>query len=127
TSGNVNMDNEAQIVQSISVAAQAGRQFHSVLSPVDLVKRISVSVPPNTTFLQVQCSESTASLASMCANSFGRTYLTNRRRTAVNAISSELSALTSRISTIATRIATLKARLASLPTTAPAHTKVQLS
>src|SRR5450755_185681 len=127
TGGSVNMDNEAQIVQSVTVASLAASRFHAALAPSDLVKQISVSVPPNTTFLQVKCDESTAATAAECANAFGNAYLTNRRTTAADAVTSELSGLTSRISVLATRIATLKADVARLPAASAQHIKDQLT
>jgi succinoglycan biosynthesis transport protein ExoP len=127
TGGNVNMDNEAQIIQSVKVATLAAQQFAGTLSPPELAKRISVSVPANTTFLQVKCSESAAATAAECANAFGRAYLTNRRTTAANGLNSELASQTRRIALLATRIAGLKTQLAALPVTSTGHVKAQLS
>ena len=70
TSGAVNMDNEAQIAQSNTVASAAAQALHSPLQPQALVKHISVAVPANTTFLQISCKSSKARGAAACANAF---------------------------------------------------------
>src|SRR5262249_55457094 len=70
TTGNVNMDNEAQIVQSQQVSSLAAKRLHSTLTPLQLSKDVSISVPPNTTFLQIKCGQPTASGAAACANAF---------------------------------------------------------
>jgi capsular polysaccharide biosynthesis protein len=127
TGGNVDMDNEGQIAQSVTVAVLAARQFPAGLSAPDLVKQISVSVPPNSTFLQIKCSEATPFRAAQCANAFGRAYLTNRRSTVANGISGELSNDTQRISVLDTRVARLKTQLANLRPTSTAHVRTQLS
>jgi capsular polysaccharide biosynthesis protein len=127
TDGNVDMDNEAQIAQSVTVAALAARQFPAGVSPPDLAKVISVSVPANSTFLQIKCDEPTPFRAAQCANAFGRAYLTNRRSTVVNGISSELSNDTQRIAVLDTRIARLKNQLGNLPPNSEAHIRAQLN
>jgi capsular polysaccharide biosynthesis protein/Mrp family chromosome partitioning ATPase len=127
TSGSVNMDNQSQIVQSDTVAALAARQFRTTLSPVDLAQKISVSVPANTTFLQVKCTLASPEAAAACANAFGRAYLTNGRTSAAAGISGQLASQTRRISQLASRIAALKAQLAGLSSTSTQHVKDQLT
>ncbi len=111
TSGPVNMDNENQIVQSAAVAAIAKSKLNSALSVADLLKEIKVTVPPNTTFLEITCSAGTADLARRCANAFGRAYLYNRRATALNLITSALAELQAQATTLETSIAQLRAKL----------------
>ncbi len=113
TSGPVNMDNENQIVQSASVAAIAKSQLKTPLSVADLLKEIKVTVPPNTTFLQITCSAATADLAWRCANAFGRSYLYNRRATALGLITSGISQLESQATALESSIEKLRAKLGS--------------
>jgi uncharacterized protein involved in exopolysaccharide biosynthesis len=55
TSGVVNLDTEAQIVKSSSVAAIAARALHTPLTPTALLQNVSVAVPANSSVLQVSC------------------------------------------------------------------------
>ncbi|MGH3400415.1 MAG: Wzz/FepE/Etk N-terminal domain-containing protein, partial [Streptosporangiaceae bacterium] len=129
TGGNVNMDNEAQVATSTQVSSIAARTLHDGVSAQTLSKDITVAVPPNTTFLQVKCGMSAAHDASACANAVGKAYLSQRRATVANGISSEVSAENRRITTLTSRVTVLKARLAASrkgpPTTA--HVREQLS
>jgi len=119
TSGNVNMDNEAQIVQSQQVSELAARRLHSRLTPLALAKNISVAVPPNTTFLQIKCDAPTAPGAAACANAFGRAYLSNRSGTAASGISALLAYKATQIGTLTAKVARLKRQLNGIPKTSP--------
>jgi capsular polysaccharide biosynthesis protein len=124
TSGPVNMDNEAQIAQSQSVAVLAARQLHSPLSPQDLVKKVTVSVPPNTTVLDISCTQSTRHGAQECANDFASAYLANRLATSTAAISSAVTALQAKEARLIAQLSRLKARIHSLsPTSATRATE----
>ncbi len=111
TSGPVNMDNEGQIAQSATVGAIAKSQLKSPLTVTGLLKDVKVTVPPNTTFLQISCSAGTADLAERCANAFGRAYLYNRRATALGLITSGITALNAQAATLETSIEQLKVKV----------------
>ncbi|MBO0884385.1 MAG: hypothetical protein J2P17_29455, partial [Mycobacterium sp.] len=81
TGGPVNMDNEAQAVRSLAVAALVKKKLHSQLSETDISNNIRVTVPPNSTYLQITCAASSAPAAQRCANVVGQAYLDNRRIT----------------------------------------------
>ena len=126
TGGPVNMDNEAQIVQSQTVAALAGRRLHSALPPQVLVKQVSVTVPPNTTVLNINCKAPAPAAAALCANDFASAYLSVRLADAANTISSALSALQAQVTALTTRISQLKTQLANLRSDSAAHITTQL-
>lgn len=127
TSGPVNMDNEAQIVESNTVASAVARTLNSPLDPAELVKHISVAVPPNTTFLQISCDASTARGSGVCADAFADAYLSNRHSTIVNSLSGQLKANQARIASVSKVIASLKKKLNSLAPNDPGRTTIQLS
>lgn len=127
TTGNVNMDNEAQIVQSQQVSSLAARRLHSPLSPTQLSRDVSVSVPPNTTFLQIKCDQPTAHGAAACANAFGRAYLANRSGTAAAGISAQLNYKQTQIGALTAKVGRLKRQLNGTPKTSPAHFRLSLS
>jgi Mrp family chromosome partitioning ATPase len=127
TGGAVNMDNEAQIAQSNTVASAAGQALHSPLTAQALVKHISVTVPPNTTFLQISCDASTARGSAACADAFAAAYLANRLNTIVSSLSGQLAANQARVASISKVVATLKNQLQSLRPADPTRTTITLS
>ena len=114
TAGAVNMDNEAQVVQSVTVASLAASELHSPLSASDLVKHISVSVPPNTTFLTINCAAPHRNAAALCANAFASAYLRYRNSLAVSQLTNDVNTLQSKITGLQNDIARLEDRLAAL-------------
>ena len=81
TSGaTVNLDTEAQVVTSTAVATLAGKTLHSTLTPYKLAAQINVTVPPNSSILDIACKASTAVGAADCANDFAKAYLQNRQQ-----------------------------------------------
>ena len=122
TGGSVNMDNEAQLVQSETVAALAAKQLHSALPPQTLVKEVSITVPPNTTVLNINCKTHPRAAAAACANEFASAYLSVRLSQATDTLSSAISALKSNATGLITHISQLKAQVAALPANSPKHT-----
>jgi Mrp family chromosome partitioning ATPase/capsular polysaccharide biosynthesis protein len=92
TGGPVNMDNEAQSVRSLAVAAIVRSRLHSSLSAADISQNIKVTVPPNSTFLQITCAAPSASGAMKCADAVGKAYLYNRRVTIMNLLGTGIKA-----------------------------------
>ncbi|HEY1644167.1 MAG TPA: Wzz/FepE/Etk N-terminal domain-containing protein [Streptosporangiaceae bacterium] len=111
----VNMDNEAQLVQSQTVATAAARLLDSPLTPEALSRQVTVNVPANSQILQVSCDSSTASGSAQCANAFAQAYLANRQATAAAAVASQLKSLQRQIDTVTKKAAALTAKIASLP------------
>src|SRR6266567_1022062 len=93
TGGPVNMDNEGQSVQSAAVASIVKARTHNPLSVTDLVRHIHVTVPPNSTYLQITCDAPSALGAQQCANATGRAYLFNRRANIDKVLGTGISAL----------------------------------
>lgn len=96
----VNMDNEAQVVQSMAVAVPAARALHAVMPAAKLVKRVSVTVPANTTVLQISCSAGSPSHAAACAQAFANAYLSARETAAKNKTNFEVAQLQGREKTL---------------------------
>jgi capsular polysaccharide biosynthesis protein len=115
----VNMDNEAQLAQSATVATIAAKLLRSPLTPTTLSSHVSVAVPPNSQLLEISCSASTAADAARCANAFAAAYLQNRTATATSQINSELAQLNTEAKSLLSQIAALKIKLNSLPSNDP--------
>ena len=126
TSGPVNMDNEAQIAQSEIVAAIAARRMHSTLPLQTLLKQISVTVPANTTVLDISCKGRPKAAVPTCANDFAAAYLSVRQSETTATISSALSALQSKSRALTAQISRLRAELAALPSSSARHTTANL-
>lgn len=110
----VNMDNETQIVQSSSVAARAAKLLHTGVSTQQLARRVSVTVPANTTVLQISCSARSATRAAACAQAFAKSYLASRQATAASKINSEIAELTAKATPLQADSVTLQHKIAAL-------------
>ena len=69
------MDSEAQLVQAPAVTQLAAKGLRPSTTAKKLSSEISVTVPANTTVLDIACESSTASRAAACANADGRGVL----------------------------------------------------
>ena len=116
----VNLDTEAQVVQSTTVATEAGKLMHSPLSPWQLDKQVNVTVPPNSSILDITCSASTAVGAATCANDFAKAYLLNRSQTATNYVNDQLAKLQQKINALNQAEGALNTKISSLPSNSPA-------
>lgn len=111
----VNLDTEAQIVTSTSVATLAGKMMHSTLTPYQLKQNVSVSVPANSQVLDIACSAPTSDGAATCANDFAAAYLQNRSTTAAADVQAQLTPLQAKVSALQKTDAQLNATINSLP------------
>jgi uncharacterized protein involved in exopolysaccharide biosynthesis len=115
TTGAVNLDTEAQIVTSTTVATMAQKAMHSPLTTYQLSKSVTVSVPPNSQVLDIACSAPTATGAQTCAQNFAKAYLTNRSNTAVASLNAQVKTLQTKVTALQKTINTLNAQIAGLP------------
>ncbi|GAA3126397.1 hypothetical protein GCM10010466_16600 [Planomonospora alba] len=80
----LNLDTEAQIAQSAVVAKKAQDVLKSAPGPVD------VSVPPNTSVLQISYTAADPNSAAAGAGAYARAYLAHRREAAEKALALQL-------------------------------------
>lgn len=111
TSGIVNMDSEAQVVQSPVVAAGAARDMPGVQSLQSLEKAVSVAVPPNSGVLRIRCQARTPAGAASCAQAFAQAYLQNRSAAAVSTLKAQADAVRVSVNALTQNAATLTGRL----------------
>jgi capsular polysaccharide biosynthesis protein len=114
TSTAVNMDNEAQIVESNTVAVLAARILHSRMPPQALLRQVSVSVPANTAVLAISCSAPSPGSAAACAQAFARAYLTARHTPAANKLAFELTQEQDKAASLESRSVTLHNQIGRL-------------
>ena len=92
TSGQVNLDTEAQLVKSTEVTEAAARAL-GLDSAADLKQRISVSVPPNTSVLEISFRADSPERAQEGTVAVSEAYLSHRREAATASIESAIAAL----------------------------------
>ena len=114
TSTAVNMDNEAQIVESNTVAVLAARTLHSRMPPQALLGQVGVSVPANTAVLAISCSAGSPGGAAACAQAFARGYLTARHTTAADKLAFELTQEQAKAASLESRSVTLHDQIGRL-------------
>jgi capsular polysaccharide biosynthesis protein len=119
TSGVVNLDTEAQIVKSSSVAAIAVRTLHTPLTPTALLQNVSVTVPANSSVLQISCQAKSAAQASVCANAFADAYIQNRNTSAAATIDSELKTVRGELTGLEKSTTRLNLQITSFPINSP--------
>lgn len=115
TSGTVNLDTEAQVVQSVVVAQAAAKLMHSTMSLPQILSRVKVTVPANSQVLSISCQARSADAAATCAESFAQAYLNYSSAAAVASTSTQVKALQSKISTLESASAKLIIEVGSLP------------
>ena len=119
TSGVVNLDTEAQIVKSSSVAAIAARTLHTPLTPTALLQNVSVAVPANSSVLQVSCQAKSAAQASVCANAFAAAYIQNRDASAAATIDSERKTVRGELTSLEKSTTRLNLQISAFPINSP--------
>ena len=119
TNNAVNLDTEAQIVKSSSVAAIAARALHTPLTPTALLKNVSVAVPANSSVLQISCQAKSAAQASVCANAFAAAYIQNRNASAAATIDSELKTVRGELTSLERSSTRLNLQITSFPVNSP--------
>jgi capsular polysaccharide biosynthesis protein len=93
----INLDTEAQLVKSEVVSTRAAELLDSPLSPVALSRRVTVTVPPNTTVMAIAFTARTAAEAQQGASVFAQAYLENRKDTAQAQLDANVKRLKSQI------------------------------
>ena len=114
TTGSVNLDTEAQVVTSGTVAAAAGQLMKSTRTPSQLASQVSVEVPPNSGVLDIICSARSAATSAACANAFAQAYLAHRSSSATAFLNAQIKMLQDQVNTLQPSVATLKTEIGAL-------------
>jgi capsular polysaccharide biosynthesis protein len=125
TSSAVNLDTEAQIVKSGSVAAIAARSLHSPLTTTALLGNVSVAVPANSSILQISCTAKSPTQAASCANAFAAAYIQNRNSSAAGTIDAELKTVRGELTTLERSTTRLSLQVGTLPVNSPQRASAQ--
>jgi capsular polysaccharide biosynthesis protein len=125
TNSAVNLDTEAQIVKSSSVAAIAARSLHSPLTSTALLGNVSVAVPANSSILQISCQAKSPVQAAACANAFAAAYIQNRNSTAADTIDAELKTVRGELTTLEKSTTRLSLQVSTFPVNSPQRASAQ--
>lgn len=124
--GAIDLDTEAQIVTSGTVAGAAGHQMHSTQSAAELAKRILVTVPPNSEILDITCNAPSGAQAAACANAFARAYVQNRSSSATAWLDGQIKALRDTVHSLQQPVAKLATAVGTLPSGSPTRISDQV-
>jgi hypothetical protein len=97
----INLDTEAQIVKSDAVAARVRRALQARASLATLERRVSVTVPANTTVLRISYTAGSPRRAVAGARAYATSYLAARASMATRLLRSQEAAVRRQIASIA--------------------------
>ncbi|MEV6924661.1 Wzz/FepE/Etk N-terminal domain-containing protein [Dactylosporangium sp. NPDC051485] len=119
TKGDINLDNEAQLVTSTTVATVAAALMRSSTPPDTLAAAVRVEVPPNTTFLLITFSADTAQQAQAGSHAFAEAYLRNREESAKSDVAGRIAILNDKINQLNAGLTQINNKLAALKANDP--------
>lgn len=115
----VNMDNEVQLVTSPAVGTGASALLRSGADPFSLVKKVSVTVRPNTALMDIAFKAAEPAEAQQGAHAFAIAYLNQRTLRAQGDLDDQISGLQSQIKAVSAQLRTVTGQIASLPDNSP--------
>ncbi len=125
TTGPVNLDTEAQLVRSTTVETKAQALLRTSLSPQDLGEAVKVTVPANTSVLNIAFTADNPEGAQQGAHAFAEAYLAARGDTAKTSVTARVKALQATLTTLAAQQKQLAGQVAALPGDSPDRSAAQ--
>lgn len=113
TNGAVNLDTEAQLVRSTTVATLAAARLATAVPPEELAAHVRVAVPPNTTVLEITYSAAHPEAARRGAQAFAEAYLAHREERASADVAAQMSTISGRIDELNEALTEVNERLAT--------------
>ncbi|HEY3504044.1 MAG TPA: Wzz/FepE/Etk N-terminal domain-containing protein [Actinocatenispora sp.] len=120
TKETINLDTEAQLVRSTAVAERA-RALLRTSTAGDPADAVTVSVPPNSTVMQIVFTAGTPADARAGSHAFAIAYLANRADGAASANDATATALRDQISTVTKQLRDTSAQLAAADPGSPSR------
>jgi capsular polysaccharide biosynthesis protein len=108
----VNLDTEAQVVRSLVVAERARGLMASGVPADELVKYVTVTVPPNSQVLKIAFEAGTPQEAQSGSHAFAQAYLDLRAATATRSLENEITALEQQIGDVSKQLGVVSGRIA---------------
>jgi len=119
TNGTLNLDTEAQLVQSSIVQSAAQKLLRTSLPPEELGKSVTVTVPANTSVLDIHFTSDNPQAAAQGAHAFAQAYLGVRGDTAKTTIDGQVKALNAQIASLTAQQRQVTGQIAALPVDSP--------
>ncbi|HEY6748289.1 MAG TPA: hypothetical protein VI357_21540 [Mycobacteriales bacterium] len=119
TTGTVNLDTEAQLVRSSAVETKARDLLRTSISPQDLGESVEVTVPANTTLMEISFTADNPAGAQQGAHAFAEAYLQNRADVAKVDAAVRAKSLRTTIAALVAQQKTLTGQIAALPADSP--------
>jgi uncharacterized protein involved in exopolysaccharide biosynthesis/MinD-like ATPase involved in chromosome partitioning or flagellar assembly len=119
TTGAVDLDTQAQIVESLTIAQRAAKLMSATEAPTQVLSRVSVTVPANSQVLSITCKAGTPRGAALCAQSFAHAYLSYISGRTTSLVKDQILVLQRKISFLQASDAKLTIAIASLPAKSP--------
>ncbi|HEU4421599.1 MAG TPA: Wzz/FepE/Etk N-terminal domain-containing protein [Pilimelia sp.] len=115
TPAKANLDTEAQVVRSLVVAERA-RKLMSSSTPADqLVRTVTVTVPPNSQVLLIAYEARTPQLAQSGSHAFAQAYLDLKLDDAKRRVETEVANLRTQIAEVRKQLGVVTGRIAAAP------------
>ncbi|MGC3858657.1 Wzz/FepE/Etk N-terminal domain-containing protein [Micromonospora chersina] len=121
----VNLDTEAQVVRSLVVAERAKGLMKVDTGADQLVKSVTVTVPPNSQILQVAYEADSPAQAQAGSHAFAQAYLDLRKATAQKALENETTALKQQITDVNKQLSAVAGRIAAAPANSPERERAE--
>ncbi|GHJ57372.1 hypothetical protein Nm8I071_66790 [Nonomuraea sp. TT08I-71] len=121
----VNLDTEAQVVRSLVVAERAKGLMKVDTGADQLVKSVTVTVPPNSQILQVGYEADSPAQAQAGSHAFAQAYLDLRKATAQKALENETTALKQQITDVNKQLSAVAGRIAAAPANSPERERAE--
>ncbi|TYB36758.1 lipopolysaccharide biosynthesis protein [Micromonospora sp. AP08] len=121
----VNLDTEAQVVRSLVVAERAKGLMKVDTGADQLVKSVTVTVPPNSQILQVAYEADSPAQAQAGSHAFAQAYLDLRKATAQKALENETTALKQQIADVNKQLSAVAGRIAAAPANSPERERAE--
>ncbi|WP_089154913.1 Wzz/FepE/Etk N-terminal domain-containing protein [Micromonospora sp. NBS 11-29] len=121
----VNLDTEAQVIRSLVVAERAKTLMKSGAGADELVKAVTVSVPPNSQVLQVAYEADSPTQAQSGSHAFAQAYLDLRKATAQKTLDNETAALQQQIAEVNKQLSAVAGRIAAAPANSPQRERAE--
>lgn len=115
TNDGINLDTEAQLVQSADVVARAERLMRVRIPMEDILQDVQVTVPPNTTVLTIAYTGGSARSAQEGAHAFAQAYLDSRKAAAQAQINDAIASINRQLVTQRDSLRQWSGKVTSLP------------
>jgi capsular polysaccharide biosynthesis protein len=119
TNTEINLDTEAQLMRSTEVADRVRRMLRSSASANDLVKKVEVTVPPNTEVLSISFVADSPNMAQAGAHAFAVGYLEQRASTAQAKLDDQVKKVQAVSSGLGATLRGIADKLTKLPNASP--------